>query len=340
MAHFMRRVVSVRRPLLTLLLEGYCTSEHWAAFGGAIASIHLLLLLVASCLCYISRHIPTKFSEGKYVSIAMISNLQIFVVGVPVLIVAGSDPATSFFVRSVVIWMNDLVVVSLIFGNLIHSVSFSSEEDKVKSEIRSAIQDFSKHQEEDAMNHSWHSMISDYSSAVVLTGHTRKSNSSSHTTTTNQRQQNHEDLKQINSSWQASHSASTNTGSTSRRRDDSHLDSTPDDSEKREHSSGFAAPIAIEMCPSLKHSDDDYHLPVTADGDAATTTAASYPQIHVEACNPWQNQADDRVPAPPDPSHTSSRSSRSVALEGQFASHDQPWNDDRNVARLSPNETE
>lgn len=96
-----------------------------------------------------SRNIPTTFSEGRFVSIAIISNLQILVVGVPVLIVVGSEPATSFFVRSVVVWMNDLVVVSLIFGNLIYSVSFSVEQ-RMGSEVQSAIQEFTKREEEDA----------------------------------------------------------------------------------------------------------------------------------------------------------------------------------------------
>ena len=52
----------------------------------------------------------------------MVSNLQIFVLGVPVLIILGDEPQTSFFMKSVIVWMNDLVVVALIFGNLIWSV--------------------------------------------------------------------------------------------------------------------------------------------------------------------------------------------------------------------------
>jgi len=130
--------------------EGYCTSEHWGIFGGLIGALHAALLAIASYLCYVSRNIPTKFSEGKYLSVAMVSNLQIFIVGVPVLIVVGSEPATSFFVRSVVVWMNDIVVVILIFGNLIKSVLRFEEQDsknvkkKVKEDIRNAISEFSR----------------------------------------------------------------------------------------------------------------------------------------------------------------------------------------------------
>ena len=100
--------------------EGHCTSDHWVIYGSIIAALHLTLLGVACYLCYVARDIPTKLSEGKYLSIAMISNLQIFVVGVPILVILGPDTKTSFFTRSAIIWMNDLVVVSLIFGNIMY----------------------------------------------------------------------------------------------------------------------------------------------------------------------------------------------------------------------------
>lgn len=45
-----------------------------------------------------------------------------FVSKVPVLLIASSDPAAQFFVRSAVIWMNDLVVIALIFGSLMIKV--------------------------------------------------------------------------------------------------------------------------------------------------------------------------------------------------------------------------
>ena len=77
----------------------------------------------------------------------MISNLQIFIVGVPILVILGSDPQASFFVRSVVVWMNDFAVVTLIFGNLIYSVHWdpegSSDQD-VKATVGSAIKQFTR----------------------------------------------------------------------------------------------------------------------------------------------------------------------------------------------------
>ena len=55
-------------------------------------------------------------SESKYLVTAVISNLQIFAISVPVLILVGADPSTSLFVRSAVIWLNDFAVVTIIFG--------------------------------------------------------------------------------------------------------------------------------------------------------------------------------------------------------------------------------
>lgn len=101
---------------------GYCTSEHWAAFAGSIAALHLSVQTAASYLCYLARNIPTKFSEGKYLILAMVSNLQVFLIGVPILIIVGTNPQSSFFVRSAIICINDFAVLGLIFGNLMYSV--------------------------------------------------------------------------------------------------------------------------------------------------------------------------------------------------------------------------
>ena len=114
--------------------------------GSCVASIYvgydkILLTFVLS----VARNIPTQFHEGKVVSIAMISNLQIFLVGLPILVILGPAPQTSFFVRSVIIWMNDFVVVTLIFSNLMYSVHFQTEwaePEAVKAAIGHAIEQY------------------------------------------------------------------------------------------------------------------------------------------------------------------------------------------------------
>ncbi|CAB9526188.1 acid type B receptor subunit 2 [Seminavis robusta] len=113
--------------------EGYCQSEYWVVFAGIIGVVHLLLMGTACYMCYLARSIPNSISNNKFIGIAMFSNLQIFLIVVPVLLIMGSEPQASFFVKSVAIWINDFVVVILIFGNLIFRVYLFDKERKQKS---------------------------------------------------------------------------------------------------------------------------------------------------------------------------------------------------------------
>ncbi|CAB9503390.1 acid type B receptor subunit 2 [Seminavis robusta] len=127
--------------------EGYCTCDSWKLFGGLIASFHIILMATACYLSYLSREIPSRFSVSRMVSIAMVSNFQIFVVGVPVLVLLGTDPQASFLLRSLMIFVNDLGVVLLIFGNLVYSLHFADKASQsaasVKEELGVAVRRFS-----------------------------------------------------------------------------------------------------------------------------------------------------------------------------------------------------
>ena len=71
----------------------------------------------------------------------MISNLQIFVISIPVLVLIIKDPTTGLFLRAAVIWMNDLFIICVIFGSLMYSVHFGIKNDV---NIGSAVQDYAK----------------------------------------------------------------------------------------------------------------------------------------------------------------------------------------------------
>jgi len=103
---------------------GGCESESAGSFLGAIACLHIFLMLYASWLCYASRGISTEFNQSKYVAMAMASNLQVFLLGVPVIVIVGNDPSTSFFVRSAIIFLNDFAVIVFIFGNCLYNFYF------------------------------------------------------------------------------------------------------------------------------------------------------------------------------------------------------------------------
>lgn len=140
--HWERVVVLADKFGSPLESQGFCTSDHWVIFGSLIGVHHLILLTTGCILCYKARKIPTMFQEGKYVSLAMLANLQLLALGVPILIV-GSDPQTSFFVRSVIVWMNSLSVICLIFGNLMIKTHFQPSDDiaamVVKDKINKAV---------------------------------------------------------------------------------------------------------------------------------------------------------------------------------------------------------
>merc|ERR1711865_151179 len=70
-----------------------------------------------------------------------ISQFQIFLISIPVLIIVGGQVATSFFVRSAVIWLNDFGVIVIVFGNLMWAVHFPTKENRIS--IGSAVKNFS-----------------------------------------------------------------------------------------------------------------------------------------------------------------------------------------------------
>ncbi|CAB9510064.1 acid type B receptor subunit 2 [Seminavis robusta] len=117
-----RNVLSEDKYGYDLESEGHCTSDHWMIFTSIIGAYHFVLICIACYVCYLARDLPESLANAKYVSMALLSNMQIALVAIPVLIILGSEPQTSFFVRSVAIFMNDFVVVVLIFGNTIMQV--------------------------------------------------------------------------------------------------------------------------------------------------------------------------------------------------------------------------
>ena len=106
---------------------GQCESNDAWAYLGWIVAFHVALLISGNVVAYQGRTIPTAFSESKYVSIAMLSNLQVFALGVPVLLIMGDNPNASFFVRCGIIFLNNLTVLCLIFAPKVLAQYFPSK---------------------------------------------------------------------------------------------------------------------------------------------------------------------------------------------------------------------
>lgn len=106
---------------------GMCHSGTWAWFAIAIGAFHFLLVSIAAYMCFRTRAVPNCLSGARGVTVAMLSNFQIFLVAGPLLFLVGSDPDASFFLRSAIVWINDLVVVLAIFGDLMYG-KYNEEE--------------------------------------------------------------------------------------------------------------------------------------------------------------------------------------------------------------------
>ena len=139
-----RVVIQADQFDVPLASVGHCVCDSWIIFASLIGTLHLSLLATACVLCYKARKIPTMFQEGKFVSLAIMSNLQILIVGVPILVIVGSDTVASFAVRAAIIWMNDLAVILLVFGNLMYSFHMRPTKSKdVRESINKAIHVYS-----------------------------------------------------------------------------------------------------------------------------------------------------------------------------------------------------
>ncbi len=57
-----RTITSVDIFGQSLSSVGYCTSNNWKVFVSAIGTWHLILMLLACYLCYLTRNISSKFA--------------------------------------------------------------------------------------------------------------------------------------------------------------------------------------------------------------------------------------------------------------------------------------
>ena len=90
------------------------SSSGWL-FLTPLALIHFVVLVVGNVLSYRSRNIATAYQEGKYIAMAMVSNLQVLALSIPVLLIVADNAAASSFVRSAVVFLNDIGVLSFVF---------------------------------------------------------------------------------------------------------------------------------------------------------------------------------------------------------------------------------
>lgn len=96
-------------------INGSCQSDLASNFVITIAVYHLALLIYGAYLSYKCRKVNGVFAESKYLSLAMISNLQVLLLALPVTVLTADDTETSMFIRSIAVFLNDFSTTSLIF---------------------------------------------------------------------------------------------------------------------------------------------------------------------------------------------------------------------------------
>ena len=80
-----------------------------------MAVLNFLALILANVQSYKARSINDELSESKYIGLSTLSMLQIFIVGVPLLVIVYTNPSAYFFVWTGIIFIVCTSILLLIF---------------------------------------------------------------------------------------------------------------------------------------------------------------------------------------------------------------------------------
>jgi len=86
--------------------SGQCTidKEGWIFFG-ILIFLNFCALISVNFQAFIARNISSHFSESKFLFIAMLSTLQILLIGIPLLFIATSNRSAIFFIRAMIVFV-------------------------------------------------------------------------------------------------------------------------------------------------------------------------------------------------------------------------------------------
>ena len=74
--------------------HGMCSSKTAWNFVAPLLSLHVLLLIYANYTAYTTRNVKSDYQEAKWVALSMVSQFQILVLAIPVLIMVADEPRT------------------------------------------------------------------------------------------------------------------------------------------------------------------------------------------------------------------------------------------------------
>ena len=94
--------------------EYRCQSK--GPYTAAFFVANIMILSFVAFMCYKSRHISTKFSEAKYISMAVASALQIVGLGFLLIVISENTPTIDFLMVSLMTIITDGSTLILIFA--------------------------------------------------------------------------------------------------------------------------------------------------------------------------------------------------------------------------------
>ena len=95
---------------------GRCTSDKVWAFLGPIIAINGLALIIALFEAYRARKIDTRYSEAKYIALAVLSIFQVTFIGIPLMFITRDDTTAYFFVSICIVFVTSMSTLLLIFA--------------------------------------------------------------------------------------------------------------------------------------------------------------------------------------------------------------------------------
>jgi ABC-type sugar transport system substrate-binding protein len=127
---------------------GFCTSTEGnsLAFGITLVTINVGVLILANYQAYQARSIQSQFSESRYIGLIMASLLQIFLVGLPMLLLLNGQgfPLAQYVVKVLIVFVTCLSVLLWLFVpkvSIAHFYSAEAEEQRAKTSRHKRIPD-------------------------------------------------------------------------------------------------------------------------------------------------------------------------------------------------------
>ena len=86
--------------------KGECASEYLVRYIVPILAIFATYILGGLILAWKNRDTPTEFSEGRYVTAAIMTDTELLIIGAPILVITSSNPIAAFVVKVLFIFLS------------------------------------------------------------------------------------------------------------------------------------------------------------------------------------------------------------------------------------------